>query len=623
MPTPTRYLFTQSYNLGEGGNLWQYEVKISRVVDPYLPTYHLPETVASTTVIPQQLFVLPSNQKKSFDLAHVGDGDKIENVKIECMDDTAGTWFTSNIFTTFAANVAYQLELLCDKGTGTLKTIFFGEMEVRSLNFEPEYMFTPDAGTTWYRKQKISFEFKDIFISTMQAMPFGDDLQYPVGTSTSTRAFGSTRSSSNRVLSQSTINAAHGLMYSFSNYKTLGQTAVILSCIERDRAASLGGDHIQMNIGDTVFAVYKDIITLAAQTIANRMGWTTGTADTSDAFSHLKLYYGGAYQTNIGATQVANIDTQLMFHRTRFLATNTVFTAPNTPQGLQPVHDCSFAKQGTAWDGLELMFMNFLQCAKLEYDSASSTVTLRVTSPLSSNLSTFLGTEPKFSKLKYTPYGFAARSVSVKAIEDETANGKPPSTTTSWATDPTIPTNNISLVVPFTNANQDFNAECAAAQYWNLFVESQLTVLKNGSSTLGAVVDSNANGVMQAAGLLTHNVTINTGFFGSIGTYDGLTLNDAIANGLFSMFCGQTISDGVSSATSFPMEVVESEFVVDQYCETLTPNVYVDTRDIDAALLKTMPITTDSQHTFIVTSVDVKWFDEKRIAKIVAVRQVT
>ena len=54
-----------------------------------------------------------------------------------------------------------------------------------------------------------------------------------------------------------------------------------------------------------------------------------------------------------------------------------------------PPRDYALAKQGTAWDGLELLLSSFLQYAALNYNDTAGIVTMKIQSPLSTGLAAF------------------------------------------------------------------------------------------------------------------------------------------------------------------------------------------------------------------------------------------
>ena len=148
----------------------------------------LPETLETTVTIPSSIKIELGALKKSFDLAKLSDGDKVDNIDVKILDDATGTWLRNNIFTQFGMDDAtppnyyvYQLQIQTDKGSGTLQTIFFGEIDTRTLAWEPEYMSAD--GTL--RKQFVSFTATDIFLNTLQSMPFGDNTLYFTNTNPS------------------------------------------------------------------------------------------------------------------------------------------------------------------------------------------------------------------------------------------------------------------------------------------------------------------------------------------------------------------------------------------------------------------------------------------------------
>lgn len=139
MATATRYPFYKSLTFGS----WQYKLWIYRVQNP-APFGTLPETVQSAVQLPDFIdFLEVGSLSGDFDLAQGTGGEKVQSISLRISDNSQNTWLRTNIFTNFAQSgtdlYSYQFELQCDDGTGTLVTKFFGEIDPRSIMFNPEY----------------------------------------------------------------------------------------------------------------------------------------------------------------------------------------------------------------------------------------------------------------------------------------------------------------------------------------------------------------------------------------------------------------------------------------------------------------------------------------------------
>src|SRR5579872_2121189 len=117
----TRYSFTQSFTLGTGWNAWQYKIILWRVVNPTLVW----DGLTHDTPVPSYIEIQSEALKAGFDIAVLTGADKVPGISFKLLDDPGGSWLQTNVFTAVASNTVYQIQVQCDKGSGTFGTIFF------------------------------------------------------------------------------------------------------------------------------------------------------------------------------------------------------------------------------------------------------------------------------------------------------------------------------------------------------------------------------------------------------------------------------------------------------------------------------------------------------------------
>lgn len=631
-----RAKFYKSFTLGSGSNAWQYQVSLYQVLNP-----NGGGSVSSSTAIPEGIFIELGNLQASFDIGELTGVDKVASIKVKMLDDATGTWIQTNIFTRFGLDsggnqYVYQLQVQCDKGSGTLQTIFWGEVDTRSIVFQPDYMDT----VLGLRRQMVEFTATDVFTATLQSMPFGDNEAYSIdGGTVPAGANYLGAGGVNVYLPPTTAIPQPGAMQALSYPATHADGQGVT--LSGDPWTQVHPPNIVQTwvqrpyyLQDVKFASYKDVVICIANLVATRIGWTS--ASPAIDFSHITFSYSGG--------GVADIASQLALHRSTFLSSNHYehTGSNNSNEQARSLDDFSLAKQGTAWDGLKLLLECFLQYAFVTYDDAASKVTLHIATPLAHTPPPFAtngGTpiEPKVSSLKYTPLGFGARSVSAHIIHpDPAVTGSGFDDELYNASGETVdlrglPTNTLSYIAQLTNSNVDISTELFMGNYYNSFGPgNMLQVFGNGpdySNVYG--VSSNANGgVFDGSFNPIGPISINLGFLGGLGTYNAYSWTIAVARALFSMYCGlgaqpmgQTPDD--VAITSAGMEIAEFDILIDPFCPSADGTTTCNTTGIESALLSSIKLTTDSQHSFLITEIDYTFQDIIRTAHVKAVRQLT